>query len=146
MKQRLFLIVLIVLLTGCDSSYTFEEISIDQTNDHVQAFMRLVENENGNYLYLDGEKDIYVFLNGIYVKRGNDAAYFSDFNVSAQQGTLNMFINQEYDSDYLNPTLNYQVLYKIYTVEKYDEINLYVNGKPVAFDKIDINGQCSVEY
>lgn len=87
---------------------------------------------------------MYVFINGIYVNQGNDAVYFSDFNVSAQQDTLNVFINQEYDSDYSNTKLKYQVLYKIKTVEKYDTINLFINGKPVSFDEIFGNEQLIV--
>ena len=144
MKKRLSLIVLILLLTGCDPNYSFSEISIDHANDSVQEFIQYAEVKNGNYLYLDGKKGMYVFINGIYVNQGNDAVYFSDFNVSAQQDTLNVFINQEYDSDYSNTTLKYQVLYKIKTVEKYDTINLFINGKPVSFDEIFGNEQLIV--
>ena len=144
MKKRLSLIVLILLLTGCNSDFSFSEISIDNANDSVQEFIQYAEVKNGNYLYLDGKKGMYVFINGIYVNQGNDAVYFSDFNVSAQQDTLNMFINQESDSDYSNTTLKYQVLYKIKTVEKYDTINLFINGKPVSFDEIFGNEQLIV--
>ena len=144
MKKRLSLIILILLLTGCDPHFSFSEISIVNANDRVQEFIQYAEVKNGNYLYLDGKKGIYVFINGIYVNQGNDAVYFSDFNVSAQQDTLNVFINQEYDSDYSNTTLKYQVLYKIKTVEKYDTINLFINGKPVSFDEIFGNEQLIV--
>ena len=41
-------------------------------------------------------------------------------------------------------TLKYQVLYKIKTVEKYDTINLFINGKPVSFDEIFGNEQLIV--
>ncbi|WP_342538235.1 lipoprotein [Sporosarcina sp. FSL K6-1540] len=144
MKKRLSLIVLMLLLTGCNSDFSFSEISIGNANDAVQEFIEYAEVKNGNYLYLDGEKNMYVFINGIYVNQGNDAVYFSDFNVSAQQDTLNVFINQEYDSDYSNTKLKYQVLYKIKTVEKYDTINLFINGKPVSFDEIFGNEQLIV--
>ena len=96
MKKRLSLIVLILLLTGCNSDFSYSEISIDNANDSVQEFIKYAEVKNGNYLYLDGKKGMYVFINGIYVNQGSDAVYFSDFNVSAQQDTLNVFINQEY--------------------------------------------------
>ncbi|MBO0586846.1 hypothetical protein [Sporosarcina sp. E16_8] len=144
MKKRLSLIILIVLLTGCDPNFSFSEISIANANDSVQEFIQYAEVKNGNYLYLDGEKSIYIFINGIYVNQGNDAVYFSDFNVSAQQDTLNVFINQEYDSDYSNTALKSQVLYKIKTVEKYDTINLFINGKPIFFDEIFGNEQLIV--
>jgi len=143
-KKRLSLIALILLLTGCSPDFSFSEISITNANDSVQEFIQYAEVKNGNYLYLDGKKGIYVFINGIYVNQGSDAVYFSDFNVSSQQDTLNVFINQEYDSDYLNTTLKYQVLYKIKTVEKYDTINLFINGKPVFFDEIFRNEQLIV--
>ncbi len=135
-KNRLLLIVLILLVTGCGADFSFSEISIENANDNVQEFIKYAEMKNGNYLYLDGEKGMYVFINGIYVNQGSDAVYFSDFNISAQQDTLNVFINQDSDSDYSNTNLKYQVLYKINTVEKYDTIKLYVNGKPVSFDEI----------
>lgn len=144
MKKRLSLIVLMLLLIGCDPNFSFSEISIANANDSVQEFIQYAEVKNGNYLYLDGKKGIYVFINGVYVNQGSDAVYFSDFNVSAQQDTLNVFINQEYDSDYSNTTLKYQVLYKIKTVEKYDTINLFINGKPVSFDEIFGNEQLIV--
>lgn len=144
MKKRLSLIVLILLLTGCNSDFSFSEIRIDNANDSVKEFIQYAEVKNGNYLYLDGEKSLYVVINGIYVNQGNDAVYFSDFNVSAQHDTLNVFINQEYDSDYSNTKLKYQVLYKIKTVEKYDAINLFINGKPVSFDEIFGNEQLIV--
>ncbi|MBO0600225.1 hypothetical protein I2483_01000 [Sporosarcina sp. E16_3] len=144
MKKRLSLIILILLLTGCDPHFSFSEISIANANDRVQEFIQYAEVKNGNYLYLDGKKGIYVFINGVFVTQGNDAVYFSDFNVNAQQDTLNVFINQEYDSDYSNTTLKYQVLYKINTVEKYDAINLFINGKPVSFDEIFGNEQLIV--
>ena len=82
--------------------FLFSEISIGNANDGVQEFIEYAEVKNGNYLYHDSEKNMYVFINGIYVNQGNDAVYFSDINVSAQQDTLNVFINQEYDSDYSN--------------------------------------------
>ncbi|AMQ06472.1 lipoprotein [Sporosarcina psychrophila] len=144
MKKQLSLIVLMLLLTGCNSDFSFSEISINKANESVQEFIQYAEVKNGNYLYFDGEKDMYVFINGIYVNQGKDAVYFSDFNVSAQQDTLNVFINQEYDSDYSNTKLKYQVLYKIKTVEKYDTINLFINGKPVSFDEIFGNEQLIV--
>ncbi|MFJ7935958.1 hypothetical protein [Sporosarcina sp. NPDC096371] len=138
-KQRFLLVVLIVLLTACSSNFTFSEISINNADDQIREFINLVEMENGHYLYLDDKNGMYVFLNGIYVRQGHDAVYFSDFNVIVQQDTLSMFINQEYDSDYSNAQLNYQVLYKINTEANYDTIQLYINGRPVSFDAIYSN-------
>lgn len=126
-------------MTGCYSEFTFSEVSVNTANDDVREFIKHVEQKNGNYLYLDDKKGMYVFLNGIFVEQGSDAVYFSDFNVNAQQGTLNFFFNQEYDSDYSNKNLNYQALYKIETKAKYDTIKLFSNGKPVSFDIIVYN-------
>ena len=79
MKKRLSLIVLILLLTGCNPDFSYSEISIDHANDSVKEFIQYAEVKNGNYLYVDGKKGMYVFINGIYVNQGNDAVYFSDF-------------------------------------------------------------------
>lgn len=139
MKKLVSLIVFTLLVSGCNSNFTFSEIEVDNVNSNVREFIKHVEPENGNYLYLDGKKGMYVFLNGKYVKQGSDAVYFSDFNVNAQQGTLNVFFNQEYDSDYSNKNLRYQVLYKIETEAVYDTIKLFSNGKPISFDIIAVN-------
>ncbi|HJF34289.1 MAG TPA: lipoprotein [Sporosarcina psychrophila] len=136
MKKRLLLIGIILVVTGCSSSFTFSEINAESVNNNVQEFISNIEVENGIYLYLDGKKAAYIFLNGIYVAQGSDAIYFSDFNVNSQRDTLNIFFNQEYDSDYSNANLNYQVLYEIKTGKVYDSINIFCNGKPTSFDII----------
>ena len=136
MYKRFVLVVLILCLFGCSSKVTFSEISLEQADHDVLKFIDIVHDENGRYLYMDDNNQIYIFLNEKYVHRGQDAAYFTAFYISAQQDILNVFIHQDYDSDSLDNELKYQALYKISTQGKFNLINLFSNGEPVSFDRI----------
>ncbi|OZI10489.1 hypothetical protein CEW92_16485 [Bacillaceae bacterium SAS-127] len=61
MKKLLSLILLLLLLTGCNSELTYSEIKIEKANQDIQNFIEGVQGENGTYLYFNGEKEQYVF-------------------------------------------------------------------------------------
>lgn len=136
MYKRFVLYVLIFFLYGCNAKLTLSEISLEQAENDVQKFIDIVQDENGRYLYMDENNQIYIFLNEKDVQHGQDAVYFTAFYISVQQDILNVFINQEYDSDNLQNELKYQALYKISTQGEFNMINLFSNGEPVPFDRV----------
>ncbi|MCG7334474.1 hypothetical protein MHZ95_04155 [Sporosarcina sp. ACRSM] len=136
MYKRFAVIGLILFLYGCSSKVSVSEISLEQAEQDVLKFVDIVHDENGRYLYTDDNNQIYIFLNEKYVQRGQDAVHFTAFYITAQQDVLNVFINQDYASDYSETELKYQALYKISTLGEFDRINLFSNGEPVPFDRI----------
>lgn len=141
MKKLFLLVGMIVFLTGCNSTLTFTEIKSGKANKDVLSFLEDVENQNGTYLYSNGEKEIYIFLNGINVKQGDEAAYFTNFDVEADGDTLNVFYEVAYTEDYSNDNLKYQVLYKIRPDQNYEEIQALSNGEEVPFQTVSGSGK-----
>lgn len=86
--KKLILVCVILLLSGCTSNLTFTEIKSSNVNKNVRSFLEAIDDENGTYLYFNGEKEIFVFLNGSNVQQGDKAAYFSNFDVVDDGDTL----------------------------------------------------------
>ena len=141
MKRLFVLVCLIVLLTGCNSTLTFTEIKSGSVDKDVRSFLEDVEDQNGTYLYSNGDKEIFIFLNGINVQQGDKAAYFTNFDVEADGDTLNVFYEVEYTEDYSNDNLKYQALFKIKPNQNYEEIHAFSNGKEVPFQTVSGRGK-----
>ncbi|WP_121614226.1 hypothetical protein [Mesobacillus foraminis] len=138
-RKLLLLIVAIVLLSGCSSELSFSEVSDRGFNKDIQSFIDDVKHENGVHLYLDDQTDIYVYLNGKNVEQGEKAVHFTDFNVKENSDTLNILFSNAETTDYLNQSLNYELLYKVNLDKKYEKIKPFSNGEEVSFGVISGN-------
>ncbi|QUW20283.1 membrane lipoprotein lipid attachment site-containing protein [Sporosarcina sp. Marseille-Q4063] len=141
MKKLLMLVGLIFLLSGCNSNLTYTEINSGKANKDLRSFLEVIDDENGAYLYYNGEKEIYIFLNGRNVQQGDKAAYFTKFDVEGDGDTLNVFYEVAYTEDDSNENLKHQALYKIRQDQKYDKIQAFANGAEVPFEMVSGSGK-----
>ena len=146
MKKLFVLVGFIVLLAGCNSTLTFNEIKSGKANKDVRSFLEDVEDQNGTYLYSNGDKEIYIFLNGINVQQSDEAAYFTNFDVEVDGDRLNVFQEVEYTEDYSDDKLKSQALYKIRPNQNYEEIQAFSNGEEVLFRGVENNKLNYVSY
>lgn len=134
LKKLLSVIVLILLLVGCNhepsfSEFSFSEINLKNANKDVQAFIEELENYNGTHLYFERDSTIYIFLNGKNELKDGKKVYFSNFNVDVKEKTLNIYYNQKETDDNLEITANDQLLYQINLDKKYEVIKAFGNGE-----------------
>ncbi|CEG26194.1 membrane lipoprotein lipid attachment site-containing protein [Bacillus sp. B-jedd] len=138
MRKILFLFALVILLSGCRAEPTFSEVSEKSVNKNVKAFVHEVRNRNGVHLYFNGEKEVYVYLNGSNAKQGGKGMKFTDFDVKGKGETLNILYNkatvEEGDQSINNP-----VLYRIKLDKKYENVKPFGNGKEVTFGVVSGN-------
>ncbi|WP_110113476.1 hypothetical protein [Bacillus sp. CGMCC 1.16541] len=139
MKRIMIGVFFLVGLIGCQSQLTYSEVEMTKANASVQEFMEFVKHENGPYLYLDGKKTMYLFLNGGNVVQGEKAIHFTDVKVKAENDTLNLFVTEDETDDYSNDSLTHQALYKIHDNHIYETIHLFVNGTETPFTMINGN-------
>src|SRR5699024_4558437 len=126
----------VILLAGCSPALTFTEVDMTRVNKDVKEFMNAVQDENGTHLFHDSERNMYIYLNSSNVIQGSEVAHYSDFNVKANGGTLNILFNHESTDDYSNPELDYEMLYKVKLDKTYDKIMLFDNDEETAFHTI----------
>lgn len=136
----------ILLLSGCDIISSFEpslsvsEVSLDDVDGGVLSFFQSVQDENGVYLYFDNENDaMYIYLNGSNVIDGEEATYFTDFDIEEEDDMLKLSYTSEQTTDYSDQSLDYERFYKIISDQDYEGIKLYGNGQEVSFDTVSGN-------
>ncbi|MDX8361438.1 hypothetical protein [Cytobacillus sp. IB215316] len=141
MKKLLSLFTLVLFLVGCNSGLTFSETTMNHIDKGAREFFESVESENGVYLFFDGEKALYVLLNGKNVIQGDPATYYTDFNVEAIDDTINVRFNKDETDDYTNKTLNNHVLFKINkdNDKDYEYIRFFSNGQEIPIDVVSGN-------
>jgi hypothetical protein len=139
MRKLLSLLVTIALLSGCNSKLSFSEVSENGGNKNFRSFINDVKGKNGVHLFFEGQKAVYVYLNGSNVKQGEKALYFTDFNVKKNGETLSILYNTAETADYSNQSLKHELLYKVNLDKKYEFIKLFSNGEEVSFSVISGN-------
>lgn len=127
------------MLTGCSSNLSFTEVREKDINKDIQSFIDNTNEENGVHLYLEKQKEVYVYLNGSNVKQGEKAIHFTDFNVEKNGKTLSILYNTAETADYSNQSLKYELLYKINLDKKYETIKTINNGEEASFGVISGN-------
>jgi hypothetical protein len=135
--------IVLLSLTGCNEEneeLSYSKVEEDSTNKLVQDFIASVENENGIHLFQQNENTMYAFLNGHNVEQGNDASFFSSFEIKGKDDTLNIYFDEEYTDDYANKTLNNQELYKINLDKKYEVVRPFKNNEETNFNVIYVTG------
>lgn len=140
MRKLFYIIFLVVVLTGCNQSskkdeLSYKEVKMESMDQDVQSFFEDAKNENGVYLYEDGEKK-YMFLNSFLVAQGTKAYYFSDFDIKDEDETLGIYFEEKSTDEYLNKKLRNQVFYEIDLNKKYEFIKLYKNVREWHFSSI----------
>lgn len=115
---------------------SYSKIKIDNAKQDVKSFIGETKNENGIHLYLEGNEDIYVFLNGINVTLGEKAIYYDDFKVSADTDILKIVYSQKETENYSSEEIDYQLLYRVRLDKKYNVIKAIKNGKEVQIGVI----------
>jgi len=135
MKRWLLLLLFIpfAFLIGCNTDLSFSEKSLKSANKDLKEFMESIGEINGAHLYYDGEKTIYVFLNGINVNQSNKTEYFTDFAVDADGNTLNVTYKQAETDFNPNDVLKNQLFYKVSLDKRYEKISPFCNGEITAF-------------
>lgn len=144
MRKLISICIVLLILAGCNADneeLSYSKIEEDSTNELVQDFITSVEDENGIHLFQYNENTMYAFLNGHHVEQGNDASFFSSFEVKGKDDTLNIYFDEEYTDDYANQTLNNQELYKINLDKKYEVVRSFKNNEETNFNVIYVTGK-----
>lgn len=139
MRKMISIFIVLLILAGCNAEneeLSYSKVEVDSTDRLVQDFFTSVEDENGIHLFQLDDNTMYVFLNGYIVEQGNDASFFSDFEVKGKDDTLNIYFDEEYTDDYANKTLNNKELYKINLDKTYENVRLFKNDKETNFSAI----------
>lgn len=136
LKKLVTFLVVVILLSGCNSELTFSKVAPKGNNKTLQSFITNAQDQNGVYLYLDNPKTVYIYLNGKNVLQGEKANYFTDFKVATEGDTLKILYTSDKTTDYSNPSLNHELLYKIKLDKKYDTIRSFQNGEEVSFNVV----------
>ena len=133
MRKVVFLVVLTLLITGCNQQFKVSEVAIGNVSHDMQEMIE--DLENGNYLF-SGEKEQYVFLNRGTVIQGEEAVVLSDFSADVKDQVLTISFNEAATSDYENKDVKHQLLYKITGKGDYDTILFEMNGKEIPIDSV----------
>jgi hypothetical protein len=144
MRKLISICIVLLILAGCNADneeLSYSKIEEDSTNELVQDFITSVEDENGIHLFQYNENTMYAFLNGHHVEQGNDASFFSSFEVKGKDDTLNIYFDEEYTDDYANKTLNNQELFKINLDKKYEVVRSFKNNEETNFNVIYVTGK-----
>lgn len=144
MRKMISIFIVLLILAGCNAEneeLSHSKVEVDSTNKLVQDFITSVEDENGIHLFQQNENTMYAFLNGHNVEQGNDASFFSSFEVKGKDDTLNIYFDEEYTDDYANKTLNNQELYKINLDKKYEVVRPFKNNEETNFKVIYVTGK-----
>ncbi|MCA0993404.1 hypothetical protein [Pseudalkalibacillus hwajinpoensis] len=131
--------IFLLLLTGCsEKELSYTEINIKDAKENVKTFIDETEDLNGTHLYYENDQVVYVFVNGINVIQGDEAIYFEDFNLNADEESdaLEVSYTQKKTEDYSNKELNHQLLYKVVLDKKYETLNAFQNGEAVTFGSV----------
>lgn len=138
--KKLFLIIgMIFVLSGCHSDLSFNDVSFKGVDRDLQKFIDFVKNENGVHLYADGKKSIYVYLNAGNVIQGENAEYFTNFDVQKDGEALNIVYKTAETSDYSNPSFKHELLYKVNLDKRYEYIKPIRNGEESFFGVVSGN-------
>ncbi|GGM43273.1 hypothetical protein GCM10011351_31530 [Paraliobacillus quinghaiensis] len=125
-------------LTNSQLSYT--EVRKESLNKDIQSFFQGVKEENGIHLYLDNHNAaIFVYLNGSNVVQGEEAMYFTEFDVESDNETLNLLYKSDKTSDHSNSTWEYELFYKVNLDKDYEEMKLFNNGNETHLGTISGN-------
>lgn len=144
MRKLISICIVLLILAGCNAEneeLSYSKIEEDSSNELVQDFITSVEDENGIHLFQYNENTMYAFLNGHHVEQGNDANFFSSFEVKGKDDSLNIYFEEEYTDDYANKTLNNQELYKINLDKKYEVVRSFKNNEETNFEVIYVTGK-----
>jgi uncharacterized protein YcfL len=137
MKKVLLGFLLVLLLAGCNSKLSYSETDLESVEKDVQDFVLSVSDTNGVYLYFNGTKKAYVFLNGVNKEEGE--LFFKHFHVEAVGNMLDISYSQEENIEATDKSFKNQMLYEINKDKDYVKIQLFKNGEKIPFDSISGN-------
>lgn len=132
------LLIMVLVLIGCknNSLLTYRQIKADYVGGKIKKIVKTIGNNNGIYLCMDGNKVMYLMLNGLVVKKGEKAPYFSNVVIKPKGNVLNISYKESYTKDYINKKINNKVMYRIKLHKQFQTIKIFKNGKESHFDGI----------
>lgn len=133
--RKLFLLFLILGLFGCNKGLSFNEIGMEKADKDIIRFIS-ENNENGVYLFQDGKKTLYIYLNGRKVQEGKNPVYFSHFDVKGTKDTVKILYNENQMNETDSQPLNNWILYKVNLDKQYEEIQVFKNEKETYFNTV----------
>ena len=115
-------------MIGCSNQELSErEVAIHELDQDVKSFYDLIQEENGAFLYQDGEKGAYVIIN--YASKGQNEPENQVENFQVENEEKNLFINYEEREGDSKGVYVYKISYD----QSYDTIHLKKNGEDIAF-------------
>ncbi|WP_406944220.1 hypothetical protein ACJA3J_12680 [Halobacillus sp. SY10] len=129
-------------MSGCNTKpeISYNEVGKKTLKKDIQHFIESVKEENGVHLYIDNQNaSIFVYLNESNVVQGEEAMYFTGFDVEGVNETLNLLYKSENTFDSSNSSLEHELFYKVSLDTDYETVKLFKNGKETHFGTISGN-------
>ena len=77
----IILCLLALILYNNNVNFSAKKINFNFVNKNIKNFVANNKGKNGIYLYENGEKVFYLYLNDYNVEQGTEALYFTDVKI-----------------------------------------------------------------
>jgi len=136
MKKLLLLLFLLLIVAGCNKQLTYKEISLDKADKDIKEFLTAAVKENGAYLFQDGGRGAYIFLNGRSTQNGDSPVSITNFDVKGIGDTVNLYYVEKPMNENGDDAAKDQILYKVTFDKDYEKINLIKNNEESFFHTV----------
>lgn len=132
----------IILLAGCnlssDESLSFKEVDKEDLSKDIQSFFDGVKDQNGVHLHSnrDDKNTMYFYFNERNVNQGEEAVYFTDFDLEADGDTLKILYESDQTLDYSDNSIKNEVYLKVNLDQNYETISVFNNGEETHFGTV----------
>lgn len=130
---------LLAIAINNNTKEVFTKEKLDNTSRKVTASLSPFYNKNGIYLYGDGTKERYLFINGYNIKQGELAPCYTDVKMELKDKTLIINFKETYAEEHEKGEISNRLLYKIKKLDNVDKISIFKNGQETHFDSIIVN-------
>ncbi|SFM31804.1 hypothetical protein [Salibacterium qingdaonense] len=138
MKRQVVCVLFFLFISGCSQNQdqSFSEVTMKQAQTVTENFISQMVVENGVYMYL-GEKNNYLFLNGVAPDENNKNTIFSSVVSETKGNKLNIYYETENVTKAEdNEEAGFQRLYRLPPNDSYSTIQIIENGREVPIDTI----------
>lgn len=137
-QKRLWLFILLLLLTGCNrsSSDVLSEINQKDLNKEVVTFIEKIKESNGIYLYSVADEDQYLIINSMYVNQGDSATFIDSIQSEIQNRILEIKVKELTTEKLDDKRVGQLRVYQLNRSSDFDMIQIYKNDKETKFDLV----------
>ncbi|MFD2705237.1 hypothetical protein [Salibacterium lacus] len=138
MKRQAVCVLFFLFIAGCSQNpdQSFSEVTMKQAQTVTEDFISRMGEENGVYMY-SGEKNNYLFLNGVHPDENNKSTIFSSVVSETKGNKLKIYYETENITNAEdNEEAGFQRIYRLPSNDSYSTIQIIENGREVPIDTI----------